>query len=177
DLLDAQRGEPTRPLGLRDRDAVEEDEVLGLVAERVDVGAGVHVHHHHARGAGARARVRTVGVLVAAVEEVGVAGAVLGDHRHVGAPGLLEVDDPHRAGEVRQQAHPGRYPSPSRRGRTRRPQVHVMSEDEIRAFLSTGTRTGKLAVVRRDGRPLVTPGWVVLDGGALVLTTGAPSVN
>lgn len=55
--------------------------------------------------------------------------------------------------------------------------MHVMSEDEVRAFLSAGTRTGKLAVVRRDGRPLVTPVWFVLDGGDLVFTTSAGSVK
>ena len=38
-------------------------------------------------------------------------------------------------------------------------------------FLSTGTRTGKLAVVRKDGRPLVTPIWFVLDGEDIVFMT------
>ncbi|GAA5118584.1 PPOX class F420-dependent oxidoreductase [Pseudonocardia adelaidensis] len=44
---------------------------------------------------------------------------------------------------------------------------------EIRAFLSTGTRTGKLGYVAKDGRPLVAPVWFVLDGDELVFTTGA----
>ena len=52
-----------------------------------------------------------------------------------------------------------------------------MTRDEWRAFLSHGTRTGKLATVRRDGRPHVVPIWFVLDGDDLVFTTGAGSVK
>lgn len=44
---------------------------------------------------------------------------------------------------------------------------------EIRAFLSAGTRTGKLGYVAKDGRPLVAPVWFVLDGDELVFNTGA----
>jgi len=35
---------------------------------------------------------------------------------------------------------------------------------EIRAFLSEGTRTGKLAWVAADGRALVAPVWFVVEG-------------
>ncbi len=52
-----------------------------------------------------------------------------------------------------------------------------MSEDERRAFLLESTRTGKLATVRRDGRPHVVPIWFVLDGDDIVLTTGADTVK
>lgn len=52
-----------------------------------------------------------------------------------------------------------------------------MNGEEWGAFLSEGTRTGKLATVRRDGRPHVVPIWFVLDGGDLVFTTGASSVK
>ena len=38
-----------------------------------------------------------------------------------------------------------------------------LDDDEIRAFLSEGTRTAKLAWVTRSGRPAVTPVWFVLD--------------
>ncbi|WP_335972032.1 PPOX class F420-dependent oxidoreductase [Streptomyces sp. CA2R106] len=38
-----------------------------------------------------------------------------------------------------------------------------MTEAEWRKFATTGTRTGKLAVQRRNGRPHVTPVWFVLD--------------
>jgi PPOX class probable F420-dependent enzyme len=53
-----------------------------------------------------------------------------------------------------------------------------MSTEEVHAFLSAGTRTGKLAVVRRDGSPLVTPIWFVMDDdGSILLTTGADTVK
>ncbi len=52
-----------------------------------------------------------------------------------------------------------------------------MGDEERRAFLSSGTRTGKLATVRRDGRPHVQPVWFVLDGEDLVFTTGASTVK
>jgi PPOX class probable F420-dependent enzyme len=48
---------------------------------------------------------------------------------------------------------------------------------EQRAFLLEGTRTGKLATVRKDGRPHVVPVWFVLDGDTLVFTTGETSVK
>jgi len=41
----------------------------------------------------------------------------------------------------------------------------------------TGTRTGKLGVTRRDGRPPVTPIWFVLDGDDIVLITVQGMVN
>jgi PPOX class probable F420-dependent enzyme len=46
-----------------------------------------------------------------------------------------------------------------------------MDSAEARAFLLEGTRTGKLGVVRKDGRPWVAPVWFVLDGDDLVFTT------
>lgn len=50
--------------------------------------------------------------------------------------------------------------------------MREMAPDEIRDFLTTGTRTGKLAVVRRDGSPMVVPIWFGLDDdGTLVFTT------
>jgi PPOX class probable F420-dependent enzyme len=44
--------------------------------------------------------------------------------------------------------------------------------DDLRAFLTEGTRTGKLAYVAADGRPLVAPVWFVLDGDDLLFNTG-----
>jgi PPOX class probable F420-dependent enzyme len=44
--------------------------------------------------------------------------------------------------------------------------------DDLRAFLTEGTRTGKLAYVATDGRPLVAPVWFVLDGDDLLFNTG-----
>lgn len=52
-----------------------------------------------------------------------------------------------------------------------------MNANEARAFLSAGTRTGKLATTRADGRPHVAPIWFVLDGDALVFTTSATSLK
>jgi hypothetical protein len=37
-----------------------------------------------------------------------------------------------------------------------------MRREEWRAFVLEGTRTGKLAVTRTDGRPHVTPIWFTL---------------
>jgi PPOX class probable F420-dependent enzyme len=49
--------------------------------------------------------------------------------------------------------------------------------DEQRAFLLKDTRTGKLATVRKDGRPHVVPVWFVLDGNDLVFNTGERTVK
>lgn len=47
-----------------------------------------------------------------------------------------------------------------------------MTAAEYQRFLSTGTRTGKLATVGADGRPHVVPIWFVLDGESIIFTTG-----
>jgi PPOX class probable F420-dependent enzyme len=53
-----------------------------------------------------------------------------------------------------------------------------MTDDEWRAFLREGTRTGKLGVVRKDGRPHVVPVWFLLeDDDTIVFTTGAHTVK
>jgi PPOX class probable F420-dependent enzyme len=52
-----------------------------------------------------------------------------------------------------------------------------MTKAEYREFLLRGTKTGKLATVRRDGRPHVVPIWYDLDGDTLVFTTGGESVK
>ncbi|MFJ4623715.1 PPOX class F420-dependent oxidoreductase [Streptomyces sp. NPDC088812] len=52
-----------------------------------------------------------------------------------------------------------------------------MTDEEWRAFVSQGTRTGKLSTVRADGRPHVTPVWFLLDGDEVVFTTGANTVK
>ena len=53
----------------------------------------------------------------------------------------------------------------------------VMSESQWKEFVSAGTRTGKLATTRRDGRPHVVPVWFVLDGDDVVFNTGASTVK
>jgi PPOX class probable F420-dependent enzyme len=55
--------------------------------------------------------------------------------------------------------------------------MRTMTTDEARAFLLHGTRTGKLATVRADGRPHVAPIWFVLDGDDVVFTTGQDTVK
>ncbi|MBQ0853841.1 PPOX class F420-dependent oxidoreductase [Streptomyces sp. NPDC057621] len=55
--------------------------------------------------------------------------------------------------------------------------AHKMTDEEWRAFVSHGTRTGKLSTVRADGRPHVAPIWFVLDGDDLVFNTGKDTVK
>lgn len=52
-----------------------------------------------------------------------------------------------------------------------------MTKAEYREFLLRGTKTGKLATVRKDGRPHVVPIWFDLDGDAVIFTTGGRSVK
>jgi PPOX class probable F420-dependent enzyme len=52
-----------------------------------------------------------------------------------------------------------------------------MSPDAIRAFLTTGRRTGKLGVIMKDGSPHVMPIWFALDGDDLLFTTAADTVK
>lgn len=55
--------------------------------------------------------------------------------------------------------------------------MQKMSEPEALAFLAQGSRTGKLAVTREDGRPHVTPIWFVLDGRQVVFSTWHDTVK
>jgi PPOX class probable F420-dependent enzyme len=56
--------------------------------------------------------------------------------------------------------------------------VREMSSEEIHDFLTAGTRTGKIAVVRKDGSPMVVPIWFdVDDDGTVVFTTGQDSTK
>jgi PPOX class probable F420-dependent enzyme len=48
---------------------------------------------------------------------------------------------------------------------------------EQRNFLLGQVRTGKLATVRKDGRPHVVPVWYELDGDKLIFTTGEKSIK
>lgn len=52
-----------------------------------------------------------------------------------------------------------------------------MTTNEVRCFLSGGTRTAKVATVMEDGRPHVMPVWFALDGEQVVFMTGATSVK
>jgi PPOX class probable F420-dependent enzyme len=59
----------------------------------------------------------------------------------------------------------------------RRGDLPRMTDAEWREFLAAGTRTGKLATTRLDGRPHVVPIWFVLDADDLVFTTGSDTVK
>jgi PPOX class probable F420-dependent enzyme len=52
-----------------------------------------------------------------------------------------------------------------------------MGAEERRSFLEEGTRTGKVATVRADGRPHVAPIWFVLDGDDVVFSTWHSTVK
>lgn len=52
-----------------------------------------------------------------------------------------------------------------------------MTQAEIREFLLTGTRTGKLATVKANGDPHVVPIWFLLDGDDLVFNTWHTSIK
>ena len=56
--------------------------------------------------------------------------------------------------------------------------MRTLDDEQIRAFLLEGTRTAKLAVVRKDGSPLVTPVWFLVEAdGTIVFTTGEHTVK
>ncbi len=52
-----------------------------------------------------------------------------------------------------------------------------MDENEIVDFLMKGTKTGKLATVREDGRPHVAPIWCVWNEGKIIFGTGDSSIK
>jgi PPOX class probable F420-dependent enzyme len=52
-----------------------------------------------------------------------------------------------------------------------------MNENEWREFVMQGSRTGKLATVREDGRPHVVPIWFILKGKQVFFMTGEDTVK
>lgn len=52
-----------------------------------------------------------------------------------------------------------------------------MNKDEYTRFLAEGVRTLKVATVRADGAPHVTPVWFVLDGDDLIFNIGEDSAK
>lgn len=54
-----------------------------------------------------------------------------------------------------------------------------MTDEEVVEFMTTGSRTGKLAVVRKDGSPHVVPIWFDVDPatGDLVFVMGSGSLK
>ncbi|MDT7796836.1 MAG: hypothetical protein QOI78_269 [Actinomycetota bacterium] len=59
--------------------------------------------------------------------------------------------------------------------------MREMSREEWWQFASEGTRTGMLGLVRKDGAPIVTPIWFLLnegpDGDELVFNTGTETLK
>ncbi len=55
---------------------------------------------------------------------------------------------------------------------------HAMTEPEIRAFMLEGSKTGKLATVRSDGRPHIAAVWFTFDEqGRAVFLTGSTTLK
>lgn len=52
-----------------------------------------------------------------------------------------------------------------------------MTIEECRSFLHSPVRTGKLATVRKDGRPHIVPVWFDLEGETLVFMIGQDSIK
>jgi PPOX class probable F420-dependent enzyme len=50
--------------------------------------------------------------------------------------------------------------------------VTSINDPQVTAFLSEGTRTGKLAWTSADGRALVAPVWFIVEDGCIVFNTG-----
>ena len=67
--------------------------------------------------------------------------------------------------------------SPPHRRNASRSRMTAMTSEEVRSFLSSGTRTGKVATVRNDGSAHVAPVWFLLDGDTIVFTTGAETLK
>ena len=51
--------------------------------------------------------------------------------------------------------------------------MREMTTEEALDFLSTGTRTAKVAWVASDGRPHVAPIWFIVEGGDILFATSA----
>ena len=51
--------------------------------------------------------------------------------------------------------------------------MREMTTDEALNFLSTGTRTAKVAWVASDGRPHVAPIWFIVEDGDILFATSA----
>jgi PPOX class probable F420-dependent enzyme len=55
--------------------------------------------------------------------------------------------------------------------------VVSITDPEVSAFLSEGTRTGKLSYTAADGRPLVAPVWFIVEDGCVVFNTDKESAK
>jgi PPOX class probable F420-dependent enzyme len=55
--------------------------------------------------------------------------------------------------------------------------MQEMTKNEYREFMLKGTKTLKIATVKKDGSPHVVPIWFDLDNEDIVFTTGGDSVK
>ena len=55
--------------------------------------------------------------------------------------------------------------------------MQPMTADEYQAFIRQGSKTGKLATVRKDGRPHCVPVWCGFDGDCILFMTMSTSVK
>lgn len=55
--------------------------------------------------------------------------------------------------------------------------VASLDDPAIRDFLSSGTKTGHLGYLAKDGRPLAAPIWFVVDGDRVAFNTGATTAK
>lgn len=55
--------------------------------------------------------------------------------------------------------------------------AHAMSPAELAQFLSSGTRTAKLATTMADGGPHVMPVWFIVEDGVIVFNTARDTVK
>jgi PPOX class probable F420-dependent enzyme len=51
--------------------------------------------------------------------------------------------------------------------------VPSLTDPQVQAFLTEGTRTAKLAYLSPTGRPLVVPVWFIVEADELIFNTGA----
>jgi PPOX class probable F420-dependent enzyme len=52
-----------------------------------------------------------------------------------------------------------------------------LSDPDVHAFLTEGTRTGKIGWTAKDGRPLVAPVWFLVEDGTIVFNTNAATAK
>jgi PPOX class probable F420-dependent enzyme len=55
--------------------------------------------------------------------------------------------------------------------------VASINDPEVLAFLTEGTRTGKLSYTSASGQPLVIPVWFIVEDGCVVFNTGGDTAK
>ena len=117
--------------------------------------------------------------------DLAVPGGLSDLPQHAVEPQFLAVEEGDvalgDAQRVKISDHPERtrdFASAGRSARIRGPADHYsdrmtsITDPEVNAFLTEGTRTGVLGFTSADGRPLVTPVWFIVEDGCIVFNTG-----